>query len=277
MFKFSDIKSLVQLFDLRGVHLYHSCQYQDFCSYLTAGGIPSRLRLEHEQLPVTEFETDNRDKENNVWDKVFLNLEDFGKNFADGKTWVPNVYGPILFRLKPKALALASDVAICLRSASTCDFDRENESLNSIDAVDNLFFNPKNHSYSTAALKFRYSLQKTFGPKAEAIEMSCTYPKGCLPFDQLIDIVIDPYLLDEQELVNLVLNQVQIMGLDYPVVKRNPKIDHNLYQLFISGKNNNEYLAPTTLAKTSKSKYFNQWAQKSWIAVGCCRVITIAS
>ncbi|CAD0230681.1 hypothetical protein [Planktothrix agardhii] len=125
MFQGEKINELVKLLTNRGVYLYHACQLIDFQSYLKLGGIPSRSHLESNSQPYTTFKTDQNDRANDDWDKVFANLSDFGTTFAGGHGAVPNIYGPILFKIKPEVFYEATDVAICLRSAGRKGFDRE--------------------------------------------------------------------------------------------------------------------------------------------------------
>jgi hypothetical protein len=128
------------------------------------GGHPSRSHLESNEKPYTPFKTDQNDRANDDWDKVFANLSDFGFTFAGGYDAVPNIYGPILFQIKPEVFYEAKDVAICLRSAGREGFDRERESLNSISDVNRLFKHPvdepdlKKPSY----VKTGRSYKKTF-------------------------------------------------------------------------------------------------------------------
>ena len=70
-------------------------------------------------LRFTAFQSDADDRAHRVWDKVFFNLGDFGRPFAWGRRAIPNVYGPITLQFAPGALSEATDVAICLRSASS--------------------------------------------------------------------------------------------------------------------------------------------------------------
>jgi hypothetical protein len=98
MIRGKDIESLVELLVQRDVSLFHACQFLDFQSYLSVGGVPSRACLEAYELPFTGFETDGHDHVKGVWDKVFLNFSDFGKTFAQGGRAVPNAYGPILLQ-----------------------------------------------------------------------------------------------------------------------------------------------------------------------------------
>ena len=86
----------------------------------------------------TNFETDQEDKKNAFWDKVFLKLHDFGEIFEKGNG-VPTVYGPIQFLLKPEVLVEASDVAISLRSAGSHGFDRNKEAWKGVEEVNRIF------------------------------------------------------------------------------------------------------------------------------------------
>jgi hypothetical protein len=260
MFKTAAIPTLIKLFEDRKVHLYHSCQYQDFCSYLKLGGIPSRKALEDAQFPITAFTTDGNDRRNGVWDKVFLNLDDFGKIFATGRNGVPNVYGPILFRFQPHVLFGAIDVAVCLRSAGAEDFDREKESLKRLEDVNSLFFYSSSHPDTLAALKCRQELQKTFGKDAQSVEISCTFPNNIMHFQGLIDIVIDPYFINNAELSQYVLSQMRKDGYDFKIGKRSLKISPSLYQFFLT--ENKQLPRPTVLAKSSNSASFCKWAEK---------------
>ncbi len=80
----SEIVSLIDLFNRREAKIYHACQYRDFKTYLELGGVPSRNLMESSGLPYTSFDTDDEDKTNEVWAKVFGNLSDFGFAFAKG-------------------------------------------------------------------------------------------------------------------------------------------------------------------------------------------------
>ena len=80
-------------------------------------------------MPFTRFDTDEQDRKNFVWDKVFCNLDDFGCWFAEGEGAVPNPYGPIQMRICPEFVFDARDIAVSLMSAGGLGFDREDESI----------------------------------------------------------------------------------------------------------------------------------------------------
>jgi hypothetical protein len=222
MFRNSTLDGLVELLASRGVFLYHACQYGDFVSYLQLGGIPSRQRVEAAGLFLTPFTTDGTDRDNQVWDKVFVNLDDFGRGFARGWNAVPNAYGPIVLRIHPFALLKATDAAVCLRSAGARGFNREAECLADVAEVDRVFYDPLEQGRGTARLKFGDGLRQTFGPRAEAVEVSCTFPGGVLPFAYAVDAMVDPYSIEGRELASHVHEAVRHLHPSLTVVRRNP-------------------------------------------------------
>ena len=212
MFKGNDIEQLVKLFNQRGVVLYHACQLADFESYLYLGGIPSRALLESSGCNFTKFASDEVDKKNGVWNKVFLNLSDFGVNFASPKNsntsipnCFPNPYGPILLIIKPEALLEATDVAICLRSAWSREFSREEESLSNIRDVNRIFVYPlEDISEKKFEIKYRNSLRNEFAQDFEAgyrfadPEMSCSVANGRISTKYITSILVDHYVLQDE-------------------------------------------------------------------------------
>jgi hypothetical protein len=206
MFQGTDLNELVELLSQRGAFLYHACQLLDFCSYLRVGGIPSRAYLEKMEQPFTLFDTDAGDRHKNVWDKVFGNLSDFGFTFARGYDAVPNTYGPILFQIKPEAFSEANDVAICLRSAGGNNFNREAESLSSIEDVNRLFKNPV-EQHGSNYVKYRTELKQEFSEITSDIsapEISCTVNKGYLPLEYVKFVRVEPYNIQGNQLLTLV-------------------------------------------------------------------------
>jgi hypothetical protein len=218
----NEIQSLVNLFEKRHLSLYHACQLIDFESYLALGGIPSRALLESKQAKFTTFDTDGTDLENRVWDKVFVNLSDFGRGFAQGAKSVPNPYGPILFEIKPKALLEASDVAVCLWSAGAKGFNRESEALNTLEDINRLFVHPSNSGtpYSTY-IKFRNKLEQDFGKqKAQDPEISCTVPNGVFSTQYVSLVRVDPYIVNYQSLRDRIEAIKQKCQVPFPIYER---------------------------------------------------------
>ena len=164
----------------------------------------------------TPFETDNGDREKSVWDKVFLNMSDFGTTFATGGNGVPNPYGPILIQLHPKALLEASDVAICLRSAGARDFSREDEALETVDEVNRLFSNS-----SDSKMKYGAALQEEFGvDNARDPEMSCSVESGRLSIGHSSLIRVDSYVVNRTRLIDEVRNCLNGWGPQVRVFER---------------------------------------------------------
>ena len=201
-----EIPRLIEHLVLRQVSLYHACQFNDFKSYLELGGIPSRELLELKQSTYTHFETDDVDHENGVWDKVFVNLSDFGEWFAKGRNAVPNPYGPILLVIDPRALIHATDIAISLRSAGGTGFVREQDSLCSLNDIDKLF----SYSYNSPFPKCRQiqstqKLREIFNfSQAQNPEISCTMKKQIIPDNYVKFCIVDPYTIDSLELIKIV-------------------------------------------------------------------------
>ena len=201
MFKNHDIPLLIDLLEKQEVKIYHACQLKDFRSYLKIGGIPSRQFLENMSLPFTQFASDKNDRVNGDWDKVFVNISDFGKFFGQGSIAVPNVYGPILFQLSPKILGEAVDVAVCLKSAGSTGFCREDESLNSISDVERLFKEPnKPWAKKPQELQVEFDLAK----KPSNPEISCTVEGSRLSLNFVELIRVDSYALQSQTLTAFV-------------------------------------------------------------------------
>lgn len=201
------IKDLVDNLIERQVTLYHACQLVDFCSYLELGGIPSREKLTSSGLKFTTFETDETDRKNEVWDKVFLNFTDFGKTFVDGHGATPNPYGPILLEINPRSLLEAYDISITLRSAGAADFNRENESISTLVEFNNLFVYSKSDEniHQRKFVKFSSQLQKDFkNLKATSPEINCRFKNSLIPSSYIRHIKVDQYDLQKTTLIKLV-------------------------------------------------------------------------
>lgn len=206
----NEIENLITLFNNRGLKFYHACQYKDFKTYIHLGGVPSRNLMENSGLPFTPFDTDDTDRNNSVWNKVFGNLQDFGFGFAQGQrnpntAPTPNPYGPVLLIFNPQVFREATDVAICLRSAGGRDFDRDQEALESAKEVNRIFsyenIEDAPSEYAKAYIKRKEELRQTFGDQ-EAItpEVSCIVENERLSFTHLDKIIVDPYVINGQSL-----------------------------------------------------------------------------
>ncbi|MYB95632.1 hypothetical protein F4054_02815 [Candidatus Poribacteria bacterium] len=263
----NSIQSLVDLFAERQVFLYHACQLIDFQSYLRLGGIPSQALLETRKLPFTPFETDTIDRENNVWNKVFVNLSDFGGFFARGAKNVPNPYGPVLFKIRPSALLQASDVAICLWSAGAKGFNREHEALNALEEVENLFSYPSNVGPPQSTyVKYREQLIKEFGrPKAQAPEISCTVPDDVLSIQHVNFVGVDPYIINNRKLLDWVNEIKQRESAQFLIRERShfPDRSRNSFYNQIADRIGEKIPSLHTLAQDNTcSQSLREWAEQ---------------
>ena len=213
MFTGSAISSLVAHLNRRQASLWHACQLTDLLAYLALGGVPSRSLIERSRLEFTPFVTDGSDRAKGVWDKVFCNLDDFGRSFAAGRRAVPNAYGPVVFQIRPEALLDAADVAVALRSAGAHDFDRETESLSDIAEVDRIFRSPADVGFPQSAdIRFGEELAEVFPGtqfEAKSAEVSISHPAELLSLEHVSMVCAEPIQVDGAKLVDVVSRLVE--------------------------------------------------------------------
>lgn len=210
MLRGQHIEELIQLLKRRDVLLYHSCQYVDFLSYLELGGIPSRHKLESEKKRFTKFDTDKMDQENDVWDKVFLNFQDFGEIFAHGRG-IPTVYGPLQLEVSPEALSVADDVVVSLRSAGSKNFDRNKEALKTVEDINRIFLHSKDepdarkrkYIKDRSLLKDAFKRDYTSNP-----EMNLSTLTGLIPIKYVKRIIVDNFIISADYLYNHVKKKI---------------------------------------------------------------------
>jgi hypothetical protein len=191
---------------------------------------------------------------------VFVNLEDFGRGFAQKRNAVPNTYGPIIVRLDPRALCDAVDIAVCLRSAGARGFDRQAESLKSLAELDQVFYDPIESEGAGPRLKFRDGLKATFGAAAEAVEVSCTVPGGVLSWKHAVEVVVDPYTIDGRQLVHYVQHAVNRYGSTLRVRERPSfKRPHGYNRLMAAVRERTP--SPADLARTIGDDDLRAWAE----------------
>lgn len=232
----NDIPQLIQDLAARNMKFYHACQYQDFCSYLEIGGIPSRKLLQDGGYNYTKFETDSQDQTNMVWDKSFLNLTDFGSKFCYPESRsTPNPFGPILFVMKPQSIESADDIAICFKSAGSADFNRITDSID-ISEVGKIF-NERNQVRYRAELKGIFPHKNVY----QDPEISCSMPSNFIPLSHMAYIIVDPYFIGGRDLKDFVTTKCKEVGLDinlflrckdsskkdlYQKILESPEIEH---------------------------------------------------
>ncbi|POD30580.1 hypothetical protein BKM14_19500 [Pseudomonas syringae pv. syringae] len=218
-----EIEKITESLEHRNALLYHACQLKDFRSYIKLGGIPSRNKLLNSKLEFTVFDTDRIDKENDVWDKVFGNFSDFGREFTkESSNSQPNPYGPIQIVFKPNALRSTSDLCISLRSAGARGFDREKESIKNSQEFSKIFqyIDPKqapnenqkkNIAFATE-LNSRFNRNNCFSP-----EFNCTTANEVLSFEDSIYIIVDACQYKGQDLINEIkaITDKKVFARDY--------------------------------------------------------------
>ena len=231
-------------------------------SYLRLGGIPSRALLESTKMPHTAFRSDANDRANDDWDKVFGNFSDFGLTFAGGHGAVPNIYGPILFKIQPVAFYKATDIAICLKSAGRVGFNREQASLSNLEEVNRLFRNPENSRWASD-IKFRADLQRDFSmPLASAPEFSCSVDYGIFPLNYVEEVLVDSYVIRGQSLSGFVEQARDFHNQAFHVVGReqHPPYTQDLFD-FLVACNGTPSLVELSQDE-SISEELRSWAQR---------------
>ena len=202
----NEVEKIVRVLEARGANLFHACQLKDFRSYVRLGGVPSRNKLLNSGLDFTVFDTDAIDKENKVWDKVFGNFSDFGRQFAKPETRSqPNPYGPIQIVMKPNILRSVTDLSITLRSAGARDFDRDNECLKDSQDFEKIFqFADANQTQNVNQrrnIAFERELNIRFGRNnSKSPEFNCAVDSEILSFSDAIYILVDACVYRGEEL-----------------------------------------------------------------------------
>lgn len=92
--------------------LYHAINLRDFEAYCKTGFLLCREDLEAEEADFTRFSTDSKDREIDVWNRVFGNLKDIGSYFWSKDDSVPNAYGPITLAFNHRVWPTLTDLTI---------------------------------------------------------------------------------------------------------------------------------------------------------------------
>lgn len=240
---------LIDLLEERGVKFYHACQWADFKSYCIMGGIPSRGLMEANNLSFTKFDTDDKDKVNGVWNFVFGNLIDSGFHFSwygknESHVTTPNIFGPILFVFDPAAFRDVENVGIALRSAGGKKFNRDLESLSTVEEVNTIF----THENIEDAPEERARAYVKFTDKLGANpEVSCFIEDELLPFKYLVHVIVDDVNVNGKSLMEYVRNELFKNKIDRSVILRpyktelgRAKLLSTLVNSLVSPKTNSE-------------------------------------
>jgi hypothetical protein len=194
MFKGDEIQSVITLFEKRRVTLYHACHLIDLESYFELGGIPSRNLLRTENLSFESLGLDQTEPDDWMWDKVPLQLIDFGNQFAREPNNLPNPYGPILLEIDPAALMEAKEVAICLRTGRPDDYRKNNLSTLNLEETEHIFRYTLDAPFPEKTyFKPAEEMAKAFGANQSIPEIHCLFEPEKLPFKYVTQMLVDNY------------------------------------------------------------------------------------
>ena len=217
--------------------LFHACQFKDFISYIRLGGIPSRDLLENSKLDYTKFDSDKDDMNRSSWDKVFLNLSDFGDYFHrfSGNKSLPTIYGPILFILEPDLLAESSAFSINFVSGHF-------ETRHSVQTLDEIRLLYKSNGYAKFIPELRKSFESSQRKVSANPEVVCQMTKYDLGrekarFDCISKILVDPINTNRFSLID--------------TVKEVSGSYHHLLEGFVTPRSSNKYSIYQELVKAA--------------------------
>lgn len=94
---------------------------------------------------------------------------------------------------------------------------------------------------------------------AEAVEVSCTYRNGLLPFAELVDVVADPYTIEGASLAEWAHREIAQRELEVPVRTRNAPVGADTYNE-IASLVRQRPPALEEVAKRTTSAFLSDWA-----------------
>lgn len=89
--------------------LYHANTVQTSCTFLEHGALISRGAVSANGGRQTYQYTDQKDQQFGIWNDIFVDVDDLHESL--GRV---NFYGPVLFKIDPKALMLPGIQAVCV-------------------------------------------------------------------------------------------------------------------------------------------------------------------
>ena len=202
MFSQDAIHALVDLFNQRGVMLYHACQLSHFEAYLRAGGLAPDAHLQQAAIGgVAEVHGDGKRAVPGSR-SICFRLTDPGAGFARDLNNLPPIEGPIVFQLKPAALEHAAEIAICLKQRDAPGFDPDRDTLGSPGEVEHLFkytreapLPEKSFLKSPAEIRAAFNREDAVGP-----HIYCMPAAGIVPISQVASVWVDNYLIAKRQL-----------------------------------------------------------------------------
>ncbi|MDX2109084.1 MAG: hypothetical protein SFY80_02470 [Verrucomicrobiota bacterium] len=166
---------------------YHAVNLIDFKTYWREQAILSRAELSNIEPEYTRFFSDDTDREIEVFDRTFGNLNDLGKYIAKYKSATPNCYGPITLVFNQDVWATMEDIVITKNTITSANPHRITEE--ELDLV-----------YSLS--KGRYWLNRGY----TACEVSSSSSK--IPFTHLAYIIVDPLVVNAKSLRQYIWEEI---------------------------------------------------------------------
>ncbi|MFO7496875.1 MAG: hypothetical protein R6X05_14715 [Desulfobacterales bacterium] len=202
MFSKDAIHTIVELFSRRGVMLYHACQLSQFEAYLRLGGLAADAHLQPAGFGAEAEGGGSGPVRVSVPRSICLRLTDPGAPFARDLQGLPALGGPIVFQLKPTALANAAELAICLKARDAAGFAPERHSLTAPADVAHLFkYTQEAPLPEISFLKSAAEIQAAFNCQdAGEPRIYCTPAAGGVPFGEIASVWVDNYLIAKGQL-----------------------------------------------------------------------------
>ena len=147
---------------------HHACNLSEFLIYVAHRSVCARSILKTSSNVPTFF-TDEQDAQRGLLDRVFGNLNDFGKYFWRYDAFIPNVYGPICLIFKPSVWLKQNDIALTQKSVAAKDSDLARDRIKTADELNDLLEKKELNFYS----------EVSFGTNR-------------VSFDDLLYIVVEP-------------------------------------------------------------------------------------
>ncbi|MBU0692384.1 hypothetical protein KKC97_00800 [bacterium] len=110
-----DHNQIISFLNKRQVKLHHACSWTEAFVYASTDSILCRAQLSNWGAP--KFYSDDEDKKDGLLHQVFFNLSDQG-NACNRMIGIPNVYGPILFKMNADCLSSYPFITINRKSVT---------------------------------------------------------------------------------------------------------------------------------------------------------------
>ncbi|MFZ2039964.1 MAG: hypothetical protein WAV08_04675 [Desulfobacterales bacterium] len=202
MFSKDAIHATVELFSARGVMLYYACQLSQFEAYLRVGSLTSDAHLQQAGFGAEAESGGSGTASVTAPRSICLHLTDPGVPFARDLHALPALGGPIVFQLKPTALANAAELAICLKSRDAAGFDPGRHTLAAPGDVAHLFkytaeapLPEKSFLKSASEIRAAFNCEDAAEPR-----IYCTPAAGGVPFGAIASVWVDNYLIEKRQL-----------------------------------------------------------------------------